>query len=99
MNRGELAYIMALVLGVLTPGAILFYVFNIPLTSPHHGLDPFNKFIAGNWMMIILTSIAIAAATTAILRMLGYRILNYRERSVRRSRMMCENEIKNITNR
>ena len=80
MKKREMIYITAIVIGIMLPGAILFYMFNLPLANPNHELDPFNKFIVSNWMMITLSSLVASATTVVTLFVLENKLLNPREK-------------------
>jgi len=76
MKRGELIYIAVILVGVMLPGILIFYMFNMPLIPPDHEPDPFNKFIIDNWIIISIISIAMPILTSIILRLYRDKILH-----------------------
>lgn len=78
LNRGEKIYIAVIV--IMLPGIMLFYLFNIPFIPPASHLDPFNRFIMDNWLIISIISIEIPIITAVILRILGDEILVFSQR-------------------
>jgi len=52
------------------PGAVIFYMFNIPMLPPGQEPNPFDRFIIENWQSILIICITITTSTVGIFHIL-----------------------------